>query len=362
MKVPFLDLKKINDSYSSEIRDGVDRVLDSGYYLLGSENDSFCEEFAKYIDTKFCVGVANGLDALIIGLKSLNLRPGSSVIVPANTYIASVLAVSHNNLSPILVEPDNNTYNIDPYYIESAITENVTAIMVVHLYGRSCDMDTIIKIAEKYDLKIIEDCAQAHGALFKGKRVGSFGSIGAFSFYPGKNLGCLGDGGAVTTSDPDLYEFVRTYRNYGSAIKYINKHKGLNSRLDEIQAAVLRAKLPRLDDDNQKRARVAKIYNQKITNPKIILPLDPGFGEHVWHLYVVQVEDRDLFIQHLLEHDISSLVHYPIAPHQQEAYIELSSLNLPITESIHNKVVSLPLSQVMTDDEIQRVVDVCNDF
>jgi dTDP-4-amino-4,6-dideoxygalactose transaminase len=364
--IKFLDLKKINDHYEPEISNAIQRVLKSGWYLLGEELNSFEHEFSTYCGTKHCIGVANGLDALILILRAYKemgiMQDGDEILVPANTYIASILSITANNLNPVLVEPDIHTCNIDPSKIEAKISKKTKAIMVVHLYGQAGPMNEINTIAKKYNLKVIEDSAQAHGAVYNSKRTGNLGDASGFSFYPGKNLGCLGDGGAVTTNDDQLADVVKTLRNYGSKTKYVNDFKGMNSRLDEIHAAVLRVKLKGLDSDNEKRRKISAIYRQQIKNPQIILPLVADEMSHVWHLFVVRTNKRDQLQQYLTNQQIQTLIHYPLAPHKQAAYKEWNNLNLPITEQIHNQVLSLPISPVLNNDEVFNVVEMINKF
>ncbi len=366
--IHFLDLKKINSKYRNQINQTVSTVIDSGWYILGKEVEEFEKNFASYCGTKHCVGVANGLDALILifrAYKELGLmHDGDEVIVPANTYIASILAISANGLKPILVEPNIDSYNINPKLIVEKITNKTKAILAVHLYGRAAQMDEINVIAKKFNLKVIEDSAQSHGAIFQKRRVGNLGDASGFSFYPGKNLGALGDGGCVTTNDDKLAEVIRILGNYGSSKKYHNIYKGLNSRLDEMQAAILKIKLTSLDEENEFRRRVAKIYCQNITNPKIILPKLPETNEesHVWHLFVVMVKNRDELQKHLLADQIQTVIHYPIAVHKQKAYQELSNLFLPITEKIHDSVLSLPIYPGIEDDKIVRIIESMNRF
>lgn len=360
--IPFLDLKSINLSYQSEFEKAFDEVLKSGWFILGDQVKAFEEEFAAYCGVKHCIGVANGLDALTLILRAYKemgvMHDGDEVIVPANTYIATILAISQNNLQPILVEPDINTYLINPKLIEQYITKKTKAIMPVHLYGQTCEMDAIAKIAKKYNLKVIEDSAQAHGAYYKNKRAGNLGDASGFSFYPGKNLGALGDGGAVTTNDDELAEVLRALRNYGSHKKYANNYKGVNSRLDELQAALLRVKLKALDNDNAKRRKIANFYLKNITNEAIILPKVRRHKEHVWHLFVVRVKERDKFVRFCARKGIDTMIHYPIPPHKQKAYVEWNKINYPITETIHREVVSLPISPAMRWEEVERVVEV----
>ena len=364
--IKFLDLKAINDSFEPDLSNAVKRVLDSGWYLLGEENKAFEREYAQFIGTKHCIGVANGLDALRLILKAyINLgemREGDEIIVPANTFIATILAITDNNLKPVLVEPNLYTYNIDPFKIENKITEKTKGIMLVHLYGQNGMHLEIARLATKYNLKIIEDNAQAVGAYWGNKRTGSIGVAAGHSFYPGKNLGCLGDGGAVTTNDDSLAEVIKALGNYGSKEKYVNDYQGLNSRLDEIQAAILRVKLPRLDADNQRRREIARYYIENIKHPDIILPHVSDWNSHVFHIFIIRCKQRDKLQSYLSEQGIQTLIHYPIPPHKQKAYKEWNTLSLPITEQIHNEVLSLPISPVMTNDDILKVINTVNDF
>lgn len=360
--IKFLDLHKINERYRKDIDSRIKQVLDSGWYLLGNQDKEFEKNFAEYCGVKHCIGCANGLDALNLIIRAYGFSAGDEIIVPANTYIASILAISENGCTPVLVEPDIETYNINPDLIEEKITDKTKAIMVVHLYGQAVEMDKIWALAKKYDLKVIEDSAQAHGSIYQGKRVGNLGDASGFSFYPGKNLGCMGDGGAVTTNDDDLAKKIRAIANYGSDYKYHHIYKGINSRLDEIQAAILDVKLPHLDSDNTRRREIAKYYRENIKNPKIILPQAYDEKAHVWHVFVVRTDNRDALQKHLEDNGIQTNIHYPTAPHKQECYSEYSSLNLPITEKIHKEVISLPISPVMTDEEVKKVVEVVNGF
>lgn len=377
--IKFLDLKAINDSFEPELLKAVQRVLNSGWYLLGNEVKAFEEEYNSYIGSKCCCGVANGLDALRLIFKAYMIlgfmKEGDEVIVPANTYIASILAISDNRLKPVLVEPDINTYNLDISLIEKHITNRTRAIMIVHLYGRAIWSDKFEQIARKYDLKVIEDNAQAAGAVEENRsvnidlrRTGSLGDAAGHSFYPGKNLGALGDGGAVTTNDPELAAIIRSIANYGSAKKYINEYKGLNSRLDEIQAAVLSLKLLQLDRNNQRRREIAQYYKKNIVHSDIVLPgTDSNLQvteslSHVWHLFVIRHPNREKLQQYLSENGIQTLIHYPVPPHKQTAYKEWNHMTFPVTEKIHNEVLSLPISQVMSDSEVSEVVRVINDF
>jgi dTDP-4-amino-4,6-dideoxygalactose transaminase len=424
--IKFLDLHAINNSFEPDLSSAVQRVLNSGWYLLGDEVSTFEKEYGSFTGTQNCIGVANGLDALRLILKAYIemgvMKEGDEVIVPANTYIATILAITDNHLIPVLVEPDINSYNLDISLIEQHINPRTRAIMIVHLYGQACWSGQLEEISKKHNLKIIEDNAQAAGAIVQSskfkvqgsklnnqktpnlnrgvaelaegkpgtwnlepgtiKRTGSLGHAAGHSFYPGKNLGALGDGGAVTTDDNELAAIVRSLANYGSSKKYVCDYKGLNSRLDEIQAAVLRVKLPRLDPDNQRRREIAQFYIDNITNPTIILPgtrntkLEPLNPErstltaqhsalnvyHVWHLFVIRTSHRDQLQQYLTNSGIQTLIHYPIPPHKQKAYKELNRHSLPITEKIHNEVLSLPISPIMTMIEVERVIEVINCF
>lgn len=360
--IKFLDLYKINERLRKEINGKITQVLDSGWYLLGEETENFEQNFAKYCGVKHCIGVANGLESLNLIIRGYGFAQGDEIIVPANTYIASILAISENGCTPILVEPDINTYNINPDLIEKKITSKTKAIMVVHLYGQAVQMQKIWALAQKYNLKIIEDSAQAHGAKYQNKRVGSLGDASGFSFYPGKNLGCVGDGGCVTTNDDELAQKIKALRNYGSHKKYHNVFTGMNSRLDEIQAGILDIKLKFLDEDNQKRKEIAKYYRKNIKNSSIILPNVYAEDAHVWHLFVVRTKQRDNFQKYLLDNEIQTIIHYPIPPHKQECYKLWNNLSYPITEEIHKSVLSLPISPVMSNDEVKKVVEVINEY
>ncbi len=360
--IKFLDLHKINERFRNEIDTRIKKVLDSGWYLLGQEDKTFEQNFAQFCGVKHCIGVANGLDALNLIIKAYGFGTGDEIIVPANTYIASILAISENGCTPVFVEPDINTYNINPDLIEEKITDKTKAIMVVHLYGQAVQMDKIWYLAKKDNLKIIEDSAQAHGALYNGKRVGNLGDASGFSFYPGKNLGCMGDGGCVTTNDDELAAKVRALANYGSDRKYHHIYKGVNSRLDEIQAAILDVKLPHLDKDNARRREIAKYYRENITNPKIILPKTYGEAAHVWHVFTLRTENRDEFQRYLEDNGIQTNIHYPTPPHKQGAYKEMANHSYPISEEIHRTILSIPISPVLTDDEVKKVVEVVNGF
>lgn len=365
-KVKFLDLQKINATYQAELKAACARVIDSGWYLLGQEIENFEHQFAQYCHTPYALGVANGLDALTLVLRAWKelgyLKDGDEVIVPANTYIASILAISANQLVPVLVEPDPNTYNIDAEKIEAALTGQTKAVLAVHLYGQLADMPSILQIAEKHHLLVLEDCAQAHGAEHHGKKAGNFGHAGAFSFYPGKNLGALGDAGAITTNDKQLFQTISALRNYGSHTKYQNIYRGTNSRLDEIQAAMLSVKLAHLTAETRRRQQIAQRYLSAIRHPDITLPQCKNEATHVWHLFVIRSKQRQALQTHLAKHGIETLIHYPIPPHKQTCYPQWQHLSLPITENLSQEVLSLPISPVMTETEIQAVIDACNSF
>lgn len=364
--IKFLDLQKINAQYAADLKNVAAEVIDSGWYLLGERVKKFEKELVAFQEGGHAVAVANGLDALRLILKAYLemgiMQEGDEVIVPANTYIASILAITDNRLRPVLVEPDLETYNLDLRLIESKITEKTKAIMVVHLYGRVCWSVGLEALAKKYNLKIIEDNAQAIGARWKGIRTGKLGDAAGFSFYPGKNLGALGDSGAVMTKDAELAKTVRTLANYGSAQKYVNQYQGLNSRMDEIQAAFLSVKLCYVDHETSRRREISDYYIKKITNPNIILPEKGGDDEHVWHLFVVRTNRREDLQSYLQENGVQTLIHYPIPPHKQECYSDLNDLILPITEQIHNEVLSLPMSPVMREEDVDRVINIINKY
>lgn len=365
--IKFLDLQKINLLHQQAIENKLLDVFRSGWYLLGNEVKSFERNLAQYIGTTHSIGVANGLDALRLIYRAYIelgiMKAGDEVIVPANTYIASILALSDNGLIPVLVEPNSDSFNIDTSKIEEAITPKTKSILIVHLQGRVVFNNELKTIAKKYNLKIVEDNAQAIGASWNNIKTGNLGDAAGFSFYPGKNLGALGDGGAVTTNDEKLALAIRAIANYGSNQKYVNIYKGLNSRLDEIQAAVLDVKLPFIDEENEKRRQIANRYNNEINNPKIKLPEIPtDSNEHVWHVYVIRTEDRDGLQNYLTENNIQTIIHYPIPPHQQEAYQELNNLSFPITEKMHKEVLSIPISPVMSAEEVNIIIDIINKF
>jgi len=364
--IPFLDLKNSNERYREELLNAFTRVLDSGWYVRGSEIGSFEKEFAKYCGSDYCIGVANGLDALILVLRAWielgKICEGDEVIVSANTYIATILAVTQNNLTPVLVEPDEGSFNISPEKIERAITSKTRVILPVHLYGQIADMPRIMALSEKYNLLVLEDSAQAHGAHTQNKLAGSWGHASGFSFYPGKNLGALGDAGCITTSDKSLAETVRVIANYGSKIKYHNLLKGVNSRLDEIQAAVLGVKLKYLNLEILHRRKIAKIYNNKITNLSIKSPVYTNDGSHVFHLYVVRSKNREGFMSFLKAAQIDTLIHYPIAPHKQTAFKEMNFGSYPLTEILHKEVVSLPIGMHVSEQQALYICKVINNF
>ncbi len=360
--IKFLNLEKINNRFRSQIDLKIKEILNCGWYLHGKENDTFCKDFAKYCGTKFAIGVANGLDALKLIIKAYDFGTGDEIIVPANTFIATILSITENNCTPVLIEPDINNYCINPDSIEEKITPKTKAIIVVHLYGQAAPMDKIWKIAKKYNLKIIEDAAQAHGASYKGKKVGSLGDAAAFSFYPGKNLGALGDAGGITTNDEVLFNKIKALANYGSDRKYHHIYKGVNSRLDEIQAAVLDIKLKYLDEDNNKRRIIAKYYRENIKNKYIVLPNTYEELSHVWHIFAVRTKYRNKLQKYLLDNGVETNIHYPTPPHKQLAYKEMSNGIYPITEKIHEEILSLPISPVLSYEEVEKVVTLINKF
>ncbi|WP_180012105.1 DegT/DnrJ/EryC1/StrS aminotransferase family protein [Acinetobacter sp. YH12235] len=368
--IPFLDLKAINTQYRDQLIAACTQVIDSGWYICGKELEEFEHNFANYCGTRYAIGVANGLDALILTLRAWKelgkLNEGDEVIVPSNTYIASILAISQNNLKPVLVEPDITTFNIDTKKIETAITPKTKVILPVHLYGQLAAMPEIMAIAKKYNLLVLEDSAQGHGAEINGQKAGNWGDAAGFSFYPGKNLGALGDGGAITTNDAELAQMLKAIRNYGSHEKYKNLVPGVNSRLDEIQAAILNVKLKFLDQENQHRRRIADLYLKEIHNPAIELPCKnidtETYAQHVWHLFVIRTKYREKLQQYLAENGVQTLIHYPIPPHQQQAYKEWNGLSFPVSEQIHAEVLSLPIGPTLSMDEAKQVVQLCNGF
>ena len=362
--VPFLDLAAATEEIRPAFNAAIDRVLSSGWFVLGREVDAFEAEFAAFVETDHCVGVGNGLDAVELALRALGVRAGDEVIVPSNTYIATWLAVTRVGAIVVPVEPDANTFNIDPSRVEAAVTPRTRAIIAVHLYGQPADMAALRSVASRRGLWLIEDAAQAHGATYQGKRIGGLADAAAWSFYPSKNLGALGDGGAVTTNDPIVADRVRLLRNYGSRVKYVNEIIGSNSRLDEIQAAVLRVKLPLLLEWNDRRRRVAQRYLSRLADLPIVLPKVAAAGGHAWHLFVIRSGERDRLQQHLMERGVQTLLHYPIPPHLQDAYsrLGLGEGALPIAEAIHRECLSLPIGPHITDDQVDIVLDAIRSF
>lgn len=364
MKVPFVSFLPMEHELDKDLRDAFERVYTRSWYIEGVEDENFEKAFAQYCDRKYCVGVGNGLDALMLALKALGVGEGDEVIVPSNTYIATALAVTYVGAKPVFVEPDIKTFNIDPNRIEAAITGKTKAIMPVHLYGQACDMDPIMEIAQKYSLYVVEDCAQAHGATYKGKMIGSFGDAAGFSFYPGKNLGALGDAGAMVTNNKEIADKVRALGNYGSDYKYHHIYLGNNSRLDEMQAAFLSAKLPHLDKINAERRRIANRYLNDIKNTQIVLPYIPEYASPVWHIFGIRCKRRTELETFLNERGIGTNKHYPIPMHLQECYKDLGFKNgdFPIAEEISATELSIPMYYGMADQEIQYVIDSINEF
>jgi dTDP-4-amino-4,6-dideoxygalactose transaminase len=359
--IEYENLGKVNKPFINEFEKAFRETLFSGWFILGKKVENFEKEFAEYNNSKYCIGVASGLDALILSLKAFNFEKDDEVIVPSNTYIATILSILHAGLKPVLVEPDIRTYNIDPYKIEEKITASTRAIMIVHLYGKSCDMDPIVSLCRKKNLKLIEDCAQSHGAKYKGKITGSFGEFGAFSFYPTKNLGALGDAGAVITDDDDLADKIRVLRNYGSHKKYYNEVVGYNSRLDEVQAAFLSVKLKKLDEINSHKRQLASIYDKYLNDNYIKPVMDPDYLD-VYHIYNIRHPERDKLREYLLKKGIKTDIHYPVSPHKQEAMKGIITEDFPISEEIHKSTLSLPVSYSHTEEDIYRVVEVLNKF
>lgn len=364
--IKFLDLKAVNARHNEEITGAIARVAESGWYLLGNEVKGFEDEYARYIGSSHAVGCANGLDALTLILRGYmelgKMKPGDEIIVPSNTYIASILAITRAGLTPVLADPDPATCQISAESIRKAITRRTKGVMIVHLYGRCAYTDEIGEICRRHDLKLIEDNAQAHGCLFEGRHTGSLGDAAGHSFYPGKNLGALGDGGAVTTDDAELAGAIRTLANYGSDIKYVFKYKGINSRLDELQAAILREKLKHLDEDNLRRKAIARRYLSEISNPAISMPETDDFDSNVYHIFPVFTQGRDSLQKYLSEKGIQTLIHYPIPPHKQECYREWQDMSFPISEKLHATELSLPMSPVMSDEEVAEVVAAVNSW
>jgi len=359
--IEYENLFKSNQPFLEEYRQAFDKVLRSGWFILGSNVEVFEREFAGYNNAKYCAGVASGLDALTISLLALDLPEGSEVIVPSNTYIATVLSIVHSGHKPVLVEPDIKSYNIDPQRIEDSITPMTRAVMVVHLYGKPCDMDPIMEICVRKNLYLVEDCAQAHGAEYKGKKVGGFGDMGGFSFYPTKNLGCLGDGGAIITNNEKLYCKARMLRNYGSEKKYYNEYIGFNSRLDEIQASFLSVKLKHLDKINKHKRQLSEIYLDGINNNYIVPVVHPDFYD-VYHIFNIRHKKRNELKTYLLEKGIKTEIHYPVPPHKQKAFPDMISLKLPVSEEIHNTILSLPVSFFHTEEDVKNVINALNNF
>ena len=364
--IPFLDLKRETDRYATEIKQAVSRVVDSGWYILGEEKERFENDFATYCDVRHCIGVGNGLDAirliLMAYLEMGEMKEGDEVILPANTFIATALAVSQCGLVPVLADCEEQSFNIDPASVIKKITHKTKVIIAVHLFGRVSPIDELRQIADEFNLKLIEDAAQAHGAIYKGKKTGCLADVAAFSFYPTKNLGALGDAGAVTTNNDNLAQAIRSLANYGSDLKYQHKYKGLNSRLDEIQAAVLSVKLKYLDRDNNRRQQIANLYLEGIHNTNIVLPNKGGGLEHVFHLYVIRSLQRDKIQAYLIENGIQTQIHYPFPIHKQEAYSEFSKLSFPMTELLSREVLSLPLYPSLTNEEVDRIIDTLNNW
>lgn len=359
--IEYENLQKANAVFFEEYLKSFQNNLNDGWFILGKNVENFENEFAAYIGNKYCIGVASGLDALILSLKAFNFAEGSEVIVPSNTYIATILSILHCRLKPVLVEPELETYNIDPDKIEKAITSNTKAVMIVHLYGRCCDMDPMVSLCKKYNLKLIEDCAQSHGSKYKNKMSGTFGDVNAFSFYPTKNLGALGDGGSVNTDDPEIAKTVRRLRNYGSDKKYYNELVGYNSRLDEIQAGFLSIKLKKLDVINSHKRKLAQIYRKELKDDFIKPPVHPDFFD-VYHIFNIRHPKRDSLRDYLLKNEIKTEIHYPVPPHKQKAMERIISANYPISEEIHKTTLSLPISFFHTEEDIYRVVEVMNRF
>ncbi len=359
--IEYENLGELNRPFFEEYKESFAKTLQGGWYILGNNVKEFESAFAAYNGAKHCIGLASGLDALILGLKAFEFQPGSEVIVPSNTYIATILAIIHCGLKPVLVEPDIRTYNFDPALIEAAVTPRTVAIMPVHLYGKSCDMDGLMAVKEKFGLKMVEDCAQSHGATYKGKLTGTFGEFGAFSFYPTKNLGALGDAGAIITNDDSLAQTIRRLRNYGSDIKYYNELVGYNSRLDEVQAGFLSCKLKKLNDINNHKRKLARIYHEGISDKYIKPVLNSDYFD-VYHIYNIRHSRRDELKQYLLDNGIKTDIHYPVAPHRQNAMKGIITGEYPVSEEIHKTTLSLPISYFHTEDDIRRVVEVINKF
>lgn len=360
--IKFGELNRMHTEIRGELDNAIKKVIDNSYYIEGPCLSQFEKEYSKYLGCNYCIGVGNGLEGLKLSLIALGVKPGDEVIIPSHTYIATALAVTNMGAKPVFVECQEESFNIDVTKIEEKITEKTKAIIVVHLYGQCCDMDEVMEIAKKHNLKVLEDAAQAHGAIYKGRKAGTLGDIAEFSFYPGKNLGCLGDGGCVTTNDEELAIKVKMLRDYGSSKKYVHDLKGENSRLDEIQASVLATKLPYLDKWNKRRCKIANEYLSKINNPKIILPKQMEDRNHVWHQFVIRVKDRKEFQEYMLKNEIETMIHYPIAIHKQKAYEEFNNLQLPVAEKLAAEVVSLPMYYGLTDEEVEKVINTINKY
>ncbi|KTD35896.1 aminotransferase WecE [Legionella nautarum] len=364
--ISFLNLKNINQAMRDELVAACTKVIDSGWYIGGTALAEFEQAFANYCNTEYCIGVGNGLDALTLTLRAWKelkrLKEGDEVIVPANTYIASILAITENRLTPVFVEPQAHSFNLDPEEVEKAISPKTRAILPVHLYGQLADMPALLDIAKRHQLLVLEDSAQAHGASIGGRKAGNWGDASGFSFYPGKNLGALGDAGAITTNDPQLAEVVRALRNYGSHEKYKNLYQGVNSRLDEMQAAMLTVKLKYLDTQTAHRRQVAQMYLEDIKNPALSLPKLLNEEQHVWHLFVIRASNRAELQQHLRQQEVETLIHYPIPPHKQLAYKNFNQRSYPLTESIHQEVLSLPMGPTISFSEVEKVIEACNAF
>jgi dTDP-4-amino-4,6-dideoxygalactose transaminase len=359
--IEYENLKKLNQPFFEEYKEKFDEILNSGWYILGNAVNSFEKQYAEFIGAKHCLGVASGLDALHLAINCLELPKGSEIIVPSNTYIATILSIVQNGMRPILVEPDINTYNIDPIKIEERITENTRVIMVVHLYGKCCQMDAITSIAKKHNLRIIEDCAQAHGAMFKGEMTGAFGDFGAHSFYPTKNLGALGDAGAIVTDNDEFADKLLYLRNYGSKIKYNNEYVGYNSRLDEVQAGFLSVKLKYLNEINRHKRHLADIYINHLTD-EVIKPVRDEDYFDVYHIFNIRHQKRDELRDYMLNKGIKTEIHYPIAPHQQKSMKGIIEGTYPISEQIHQTTLSLPVSYYHTEEDVHKTIEVVNSF
>ena len=361
MKVPYENLRRANERFFPEFRQSFEEILNSGWFILGQQNQNFENEFAQFHEMPFCLGVASGLDALTLSLKACDFPPGSEIIVPSNTYIATILAILNSGLHPVMVEPDVRTYNIDPNLISKAMTSKTVGLMIVHLYGKACEMDEILQICQEHRLKLFEDCAQSHNAIYKGKKVGTFGDFGCFSFYPTKNLGALGDAGAILCKSQEHYEKLKALRNYGSFVKYYNEYVGTNSRLDEIQAGFLRIKLKKLNELTEYKRRLANLYIEGLDKNKFVLPAITE-SQDVFHIFNIRSTDRNKLKEFLMSKGIGTEIHYPVPPHQQKAMKGVFSGNYPISEEIHRTTLSLPISFGHTEDDIKYVIDCLKEF